>query len=242
MIKDSGLESTKMEPILNNNINYFAYDDLQQQSEALAEKIIIILSQAIINKGSASIAVSGGSTPKVLFNILSNSALDWEKVTVSLVDDRWLAPNHPDSNQHLVEQQLLQNKAINASFVGLYQANKGLADTIDFLNKQQQESPFDVLLLGMGNDGHTASLFPCSTQLKHGLTTHDTYLMTQPKSAAYERISLSANAIQKAQHLFLQLKGNDKQQTLNKALTSTDEIQMPVRRFLDNNITVLWCP
>jgi 6-phosphogluconolactonase len=168
MIKGNGLENIKMDSILKGNINYLAFDDLQEQSMALAEKIIDILSQAIINKGSASIAVSGGSTPKALFNILSNSTLDWEKVTVTLVDDRWLAPNHPDSNQHLVEQQLLQNKAVNARFVGLYQADKGLADTIDFLNTQQPESSFDVLLLGMGNDGHTASLFPCSTQLKHG--------------------------------------------------------------------------
>ena len=224
--------------------NYQVFDDVYQQSSTLAQAIIEILTQAIADKGSANMAVSGGSTPKILFDILSNSALDWEKVTVSLVDDRWLPCEHAESNQRLVENHLLQNQAANAHFIPLYQSDMQLPQAVEQLNLKDSygHQPFDIVLLGMGNDGHTASLFPCSDKLRFGLSTTDRYLMTQPSTAPYLRVSLSADAISRAKHLFLQLRGIDKQQTLQSAVAGSEEMQMPIRRFLTSNITVLWCP
>jgi len=242
MIKDNGLGTIKM--ITQEQLNVHHFDEPEKQSQHLADAVAEILSTQISNKGFASIAVSGGSTPKRLFDLLSQTELEWDKVTITLVDDRWLENSHNDSNQRLVEETLLQNNAITATFIPLFQAGSNAFDACSKINDlfEQVNLPFDIVLLGMGNDGHTASLFPCSAQVTEGLLTEKTYLATQPTSAPYERISLSANAIENAGHLFLQLKGSDKQLTLNKALKGDNEQDMPIRRFLNQNITVLWCP
>lgn len=225
-----------------NNLHSFA--DLEQQSQYLAETVGTILMRQIASKQSASLAVSGGSTPKRLFELLSNIDLDWQHVTITLVDDRWLESSHSDSNQQLVEKNLLQNFATKAKFIGLYQEGYSAVAASDKVNQifSSVDLPFDVVLLGMGNDGHTASLFPCSKQLEEGLTTSATYLATQPNTAPYARMSLSAKAIESASHLFLQLKGPEKKATLSKALNGDNQQEMPIRRFLNHDITVLWCP
>jgi len=225
-------------------INLHNFDDLEQQSQHLAQVVGQILQTQISNSGSASLAVSGGSTPKKLFELLSKIDLEWQNVAITLVDDRWLANDQADSNQQLVEKNLLQNHASHATFIPLYQEGYSAFEATTKVNSlfDNIKQPFDVVLLGMGNDGHTASLFPCSDQINEGLSTSATYLATQPTTAPYQRMSLSAQAIEAAGHLFLQLKGADKQATLNKALNGDKHLEMPIRRFLTNNITVLWCP
>lgn len=233
-----------MNHTLESVVNFLSFEDTEQQSNSLAQTIAGILTRAITDNGHAYMAVSGGSTPKTLFKALSNMPIHWSKVTVSLVDDRWLPPQHKESNQLLVEQNLLQNNACVAEFIGLYRPDQTLTDAVASINKQYTDQPisFDVLLLGMGNDGHTASLFPCSQQLSHGLSTTDAYLISHPTSAPYDRISLSAHSIENSKHLFLQIKGEDKRQTLDKAIEINDEMSMPIQRFLNSDITVLWCP
>jgi len=220
------------------------FDNLEQQSQHLADVVAQILQTQVSKNGLASIAVSGGSTPKRLFELLSKMDLEWAKVAITLVDDRWLANDQADSNQQLVEKNLLQNHAANAQFIPLYQEGLSAFEASDKVNASFEniKQPFDVVLLGMGNDGHTASLFPCSEQISEGLSTSATYLATLPTTAPYERISLSAHAIEAAGHLFLQLAGADKQVTLSKALKGDEHLEMPIRRFLTNKITVLWCP
>lgn len=228
----------------SEQINLHNFDDLEQQSQHLADIVAQILQSQISKNGLASIAVSGGSTPKKLFELLSKIDLEWAKVAITLVDDRWLANDQADSNQQLVEKNLLQNYAAKAQFIPLFQDGLSAFAANDKVNAlfEHIKQPFDVVLLGMGNDGHTASLFPCSEQIREGLSTNATYLATQPTTAPYERMSLSAHAIEAAGHLFLQLKGTDKQVTLSKALKGDKHLEMPIRRFLTNNITVLWCP
>jgi len=228
----------------SEQINLHNFDDLAQQSQHLADVVAQILRTQIEKNGSASIAVSGGSTPKKMFELLSKKELNWASVAITLVDDRWLANDQADSNQQLVEKNLLQNHAAKAQFIPLYQEGLNAFEASDKVNAifTNIKQPFDVVLLGMGNDGHTASLFPCCEQIDQGLNTSATYLATQPTTAPYERMSLSAQAIEAASHLFLQLKGADKQDTLSKALKGDEHLEMPIRRFLTNNITVLWCP
>jgi 6-phosphogluconolactonase len=138
---------------------------------ALAKSISQILSDAIKQKGKASIAVSGGSTPKGLFSILSQSDIDWSRVTVTLADERWVTLDSNDSNTRLVHENLLQNKAAAAKFFHLKQGEEFSEETLNDLNIAANTTllPLDVLILGMGEDGHTASLFPCSKQIKAGL-------------------------------------------------------------------------
>jgi len=117
----------------------------------LSQSIADSLSSSINLNGYASLVVCGGSSPLPIYENLSNKDLDWSKVSIFLGDDRVVPPDHPDSNNKLIQLHLLKNKASSASFYPLYDSKIAIQDI---------RRPFDVVLLGLGNDGHFASLFP----------------------------------------------------------------------------------
>ena len=215
----------------------------------LAQSVSKLLEQAIKFKGQASIAVSGGSTPKGFFNLLSHCDIDWSKVTLTLADERWVAIDSQDSNTRLVYENLLQNKASAAHFFHLKQGELLNDKTLNALNIVVNNDllPFDVLILGMGEDGHTASLFPCSEQISSGLASNNNnaLLRVLPKTAPYQRISFSFSALSQSKNIFLHLCGEQKQQVLIKALQGDDVFAMPIRAFLHHdtvNMQVYWAP
>src|SRR5690606_35824294 len=137
----------------------------------LAEKIIADLEAAIAERGRASMAVSGGSTPKSLFSRLASSELDWNKVVITLVDERWLPPSHEDANAKLARDFLLQDKASAAAFVPMKTEHEDPFDAEAEVQERlrQLPLPFDVVILGMGGDGHTASFFPGADTLARAI-------------------------------------------------------------------------
>lgn len=203
---------------------------------ALADKVSDILQQAISLKGKASIAVSGGSTPKGFFKVLSHKDIDWKKVTITLADERWVDITSEASNTRLVHENLLQNKASVAKFFHLKQGEVLCDETLFDLNVAANNAllPLDVLILGMGEDGHTASLFPCSTQIKQALDiNNDKALMAvEPTTAPHQRITFSFASLSQSKNVFLHLCGDNKKQVLDKALNGDDEFDMPIRKFL----------
>ena len=223
------------------------FDTRQQLDLALADKVSGILQQAISQKGKASIAVSGGSTPKGFFKVLSNKDIDWDKVTITLADERWVDINSDDSNTRLVHENLLQNKAAAAKFFHLKQGQDLCDEILADLNIAANSTllPLDVLILGMGEDGHTASLFPCSAQIKQALDiNNDNALMkVEPTTAPHQRITFSFASLSQSKNTFLHLCGDNKKQVLAKALNGDDVFDMPIRKFLqaDNIYTqVYW--
>lgn len=220
----------------NNNEHFFL--EQKELIDTLSSKIIDNLQEAILKKGSASLLVSGGSTPKPLFEKLSSVDITWEKVKIALCDERWIDKNHKDSNEKLVRDSLLVNFAKKAKFISMYQEYINIEDAQDVCSDiyEKELFPFDVLILGMGNDGHTASLFPNNIKLKEALeTTKGFCICMKPDTAPYERMSLTKTAILSATNIYLHFEGVEKQDVYKKVLEGASSNDMPVSAILNQD-------
>ncbi len=213
----------------------------------LAEQVAALLQAAVNSKGKASIAVSGGSTPKGFFDALSKKDLPWRKITITLADERWVNIDSSDSNTKLVHENLLVNKASDAKFFHLKQGENLCAETLADLNVAAENAllPLDVLILGMGEDGHTASLFPCSEQINEALALDNPSALMKvvPTTAPHERITFTYASLLKSANTFLHISSSSKKAVLEKALSDTNTFEMPIRAFLqhpDVNVQVYW--
>ena len=225
----------------------YTFPDRQELVQQLAKRIGTALEKAITSCGQASLAVSGGSTPCQLFEQLSCVDIPWQKVIITLVDERWVEPSSPDSNELLVRQHFMQHRAAVATFIGLKNgaitAGQGEAECEQQLQKIPR--PFTVLILGMGNDGHTASLFPEAEQLALAtdMNSGKTCLAISPPDAAHERMSLTLPAILAAEELILHITGQEKKDVLEKAENPGPSEAMPIRFILRQQstpVTVFW--
>ncbi len=180
------------------------------------------------------IAVSGGTTPQKFFEALSCEKLGWSRVLVTLVDERQVDDTSPRSNAKLVKASLMQNEAAKAEFVPLYQ------------NPAAASLPtFDVAILGMGDDGHTASFFPGGDNLAEALAPDAPPLIDINAPGSGEpRVTFSLQRLLNAGKLCLHIQGHDKMETLEKALGTGDVMDMPIRAVLrsDKPIELYWCP
>jgi len=216
---------------------------------ALAGQVAGLLRAAIKERGRASLVVSGGSTPVPFFAALSELALDWERVVITLADERWVDPPDPESNEQLVRQHLLRNRAAAAGFVGLktgaataLQGEKECGDRLALVPR-----PFDALILGLGNDGHTASLFPQAARLGEALALDSgkLCLAITPPVAPHERMTLTLPALLQSRQIILHLAGPDKRAVYERALAEGPIVEMPIRAVLrqaTSPVTVFWAP
>ncbi|SEQ50818.1 6-phosphogluconolactonase [Amphritea atlantica] len=225
------------------HVTVCAFDSREALTDNLSTLLQHRLLQAIENRGRASLAVSGGSTPVPLFQKLSHAELAWESVTVTLVDDRWISPDESDSNDGLLHTHLLQNRATEAHYIPLWQPDSSAEAAVDRCNTRLAaiDGPLDIVILGMGNDGHTASLFPCSSELEAALASNADCVAVNPTTAPYARISLTPARLLNSELRILHICGNDKLETLSRALTSQPE-SMPIKLFLQHPIMIYWAP
>jgi 6-phosphogluconolactonase len=230
-------------------MKHCTYPDRQTLANTLAQHIGTALNQRISSQSCASLAVSGGSTPQPLFQRLANLSINWPQVVVTLVDERWVDTLSPDSNEGFVRKYLMQHHAQAACFEGLKtaadQAEEGRAACEARL--QGIPLPFTVVLLGMGNDGHTASLFPCAPELAQATAMNSGKLCMalRPQTAPYQRMSLTLPAILNAQEIILHITGEEKKAVLAKALTEGPPEEMPIRFILHQKkvpVTIYWAP
>ncbi len=213
----------------------------------LAAKIGQSLLKSIAAHGWASLAVSGGSTPKPLFKQLSAVDLPWQDVVITLVDERWVDPLDSASNEQLVRQYLLQDRAAAATFIGLKNSSPSAAQGEAQCEQELRRipRPFTVLILGMGNDGHTASLFPGSTQLAAAtdMNSGKTCLAVTPADAPHERMTLTLPAVLNTEEIILHLTGSAKKEVLAKAQEAGPAEDMPIRFVLrqeERPVLVYW--
>lgn len=212
---------------------------------ALATYVAEALATDIQANGEAILVVSGGSTPKGLFAQLSQADINWSAVTVLLADDRWVPLDHDDSNESMVRNTLLVNNAAHASLVSLVADYPDMETNLTETEQRVAGLPaFSVVILGMGNDMHTASLFPCSAQIDNGLTTDNAVLMTHPTTAPHARVSLSKARLLRTQRGLVHIVGDDKWQVLAQARASHSEQVAPISAFVNasNGFDVWWAP
>lgn len=218
------------------------YPDREMLMVALADTIASQLRETLAREGRAVLSVPGGTTPGPVFDILSGVALDWANVSVLLNDERWVPEDSPRSNTRLLRERLLRDRAAAARLVPLYAPAPRPEDRLDELAAGVAAVlPITVLLLGMGADMHTASLFPGADRLAEALAPDAPVLMALRAEAAGEpRITLTAPALRSAMHCHILITGDEKRAALDRA-AQLPEAEAPVRIVL-NTATIHWAP
>jgi len=217
--------------------------------QALAQDIAQRLQAAVQTRGQAVLCVSGGQSPMALFQALRMLPVAWHQVTMGLVDERCVPSQHEASNARLVRQHLLQDLAAKATLVPLIADDDGAARGPSLLTAtpavcarhatftMRQLGAADVLVLGMGTDGHTASLFPEAINLPVALDPTQSpacvaiELAHPPANAPYARVSQNLSMLLTARHIVLPVTGADKLSVLERALLSKS-LALPVSHVL----------
>lgn len=232
-------------------LEYHRFADGEKLAEALAAAVADELSGSLAARGRALLAVSGGRTPQRFLRALSQRPLDWTRIVVTVVDERWVPPDDARSNEGLVRASLLHGPAAAARFVSLYAAGAAtpeaglhaIAARIALL-----DLPFDALVLGMGEDGHTASFFPAGDHLAEATDPKtDAVVLPMRASAAGEpRITLTLPLILDSRSLYLHIEGERKREVLETArYVAATNRAYPISSVLRNArvpLEVYWCP
>ncbi|TWI52799.1 6-phosphogluconolactonase [Pseudomonas duriflava] len=231
---------------LPQGVEFICVDNREAHAEALTAAVVEALCHAIEQKGEATLVVSGGRSPIPFFERLSVQELDWSKVTISLADERWVPLEHPDSNGGLIRKHLLCNAAKAATLVDLYTSSESVEAAARQANEVLQQNlpkPIDVLVLGMGDDAHTASLFPGSPGLEDALdpASEQLCLPMWAPSVPRQRLTMTRALLSGAHYQFLAIQGESKLAALQTAATVGDELATPIRAFLRKPLKIYWC-
>jgi 6-phosphogluconolactonase len=223
------------------------FDNPEALASALADHVAERLSAAIAHNphGVATLVVSGGKSPVAFFQALAQKPIQWSKVCISLADERWVPTEHADSNAGLLKRYLFQGPAAEAGFFSLYRPTTTLDEAAAATDEALKELPkIDVLVLGMGDDGHTASLFPDSPNLAEALDLDSSRrcLPMLAPSIPHQRLTMTRALLASATTPILSISGQAKLETLRKALAGDDLAEMPVRAFLNPSLEIYWCP
>ncbi len=228
------------------------FETRAELNQALAGEIVTLVGDAVNARGGASLVASGGTTPGPLYDLLCKMAAPWERVTVTLADERWVGLDNPMSNARLVRTRLIRDRASRAKFVGLKTAHAEpeLAEPDVDAALRAIARPFDLVLLGLGENGHTASLFPHGQGLVPALNLADPALArairpVAPDDPSPPRMSLSLRAILDSSRIVLLFTGEAKWAVYRQALEPGDALTLPVRAVLHQSrapVQVWWAP
>ncbi len=215
------------------------YPDREMMMLGLANVIAGQLADFLRRDGHATLSVPGGTTPGPIFDTLSGVDLDWANVAIVLNDERWVPESSDRSNTRLLRERLLRGKAARARLIPLYAPAETPEAALQALEDGlRPHLPISVLLLGMGADMHTASLFPGADRLEEALTTTSLLLPMRAEAAGEPRITLTAPVLKGAYNTHILITGPEKRAALDRALTLTPQ-EAPVRAVLDT-ATVHW--
>lgn len=223
-----------MNEVRTGGVKFHIQPTPEALAEAAASRIAELLSAAVAARGRASLVATGGSTPGPVYDRLARTPLDWNRVAVTLSDERWVDPRSPDSNERLVRERLLQHAAAAARFIPLKGGGTVEQDAaVASAALAAAPRPFDVVLLGMGDDGHVASLFPGSPALPLGLDAAEQDLCIavpqgEGRAPPQSRLSLTLPPLKSAGRVILIFTGRRKFDVLEAALQNPDPYLYPV--------------
>ncbi|MDJ0778854.1 MAG: 6-phosphogluconolactonase [Gammaproteobacteria bacterium] len=228
------------------------FDDRDAMIEALRQTIAGELDNALAQNAQATLLLSGGSSPAPLYRGLSETPLDWQRVDVALVDERWVDPGDAASNERLLRATLLQNHAAAARFTGMKNNHPSPFSGESECNRAyaRLQTPFDLALLGMGPDGHTASLFPGASGLTEALDRqlHCAAIRARRSEVTgefLERMTLTPWSLLQSRRLLLMITGDEKWRVYQQARQNGADIDLPVSLLLDQDrvpVAVYWAP
>lgn len=206
------------------------------------------LAEIVRKRRKASIAMPGGTTPGPLFESLSHMPLPWSKISITLTDERWVSPEDPASNEWLVRDQLLKRRAADASFVGFKTNHAKATGGVTVIDRRLSPiMPLDICLLGMGPDGHIASLIPGAEGYDAAVSESNTRttagLVSVGAAGSPERMSLTLNAIASSRRIILLFMGQEKMNIFNDAKEGKGDT--PVKSLLAHKKAVIdtyWAP
>lgn len=213
----------------------FESKDLLEDS--LADELLIVLGEAIEKYGNATLLVSGGSTPKGLLKKLSERKFPWKKMTIGLVDERFVNNTSEFSNEKLIRETLLQNEASEATFIPMVFDDSNEEKNIALVrNAYDKFDRLDVVILGMGDDGHTASIFPNDPESEIALKTKEIIVSTKAPNYPTHRITCSIDFLKRANRTFLFITGETKFQVLK----DSNDKNYPIALFYNQNTDIYY--
>ena len=222
------------------------FDNRELASQEAATAIAAALRRRLEAQGTASLVVSGGTTPVRCFEHLRGADIDWAGVSLTLSDERCVPAQHADSNARLVREHLLRDRAEKASFFPLFDATKDAALSEQSL--RMLPIPFAGVLLGMGVDGHFASLFPDAPELDTGLDADASRLLLpiSTNASPHPRITLTLAALSRSDSIILLIFGEEKRHVVERAQGDTGSAGgLPIAYLLRQKrapLRVIWAP
>jgi len=228
------------------------FDSKEALTVELSASLEKNLVSGIEQDGRAVLMVSGGSSPAPAYRHLSHLELDWKNIDVAMVDERWVDASHDKSNEAFIKSTLLQHHGAAANFITMKNGAETAEQGSEECEKayQQLKQTFDVTILGMGPDGHTASLFPHADGLEFGLTTTQLVcainaIESEVTGSITERMTLTLSAIAQSKVVKLLISGEEKLAVYKAAKAGGNVNDMPLRAVLNHptiNIEVYWAP
>jgi 6-phosphogluconolactonase len=230
---------------MNDMSAKFIFDSREEASAAAAQRMAELCREQLAQFDCASLVVSGGTTPGRCFELLSTELLDWSNVTVLLSDERWVPPDHADSNEKLLRDTLLTGAARDAKLISVYQEDLTVDEGCDALQSQSPAEVFACSLLGMGTDGHFASLFPGSDDTAAGLNPENTRLYIPVSTAAspHPRVSMTLAALSGSEEIILLIFGEEKRAVYERAVAGDTALPIfHLLQLLTPRVCLYWAP